>query len=174
MQVFKIRYKKIKITTTPTITYKIMLRFRQTNSSKTTQDNGNQAKTLSSFRSGCSKRHCDERKSGATAAAVKKRNCLRRVRRPKASVADYKAEFFVLGHSQAQQRRATSLLLAIRAKAKSDERKSKAQQRRETSLLPAIRAKAKSESENQRSKIKGQSRKAKAKYHHTKKKRQHP
>ena len=129
-----------------------MLRFRQTNSSKATQDNGNQVKTLSSFRSGCSKRHCDERKSGATAAAVKKRNCLRLVRRPKESEADYKAEFFVLGQGQAQQRRATSLLLATRAKAKSDERKSKAQQRRATSLLPAIRAKPKSEERKSKAK----------------------
>ena len=167
MQVFKIRYKKIKITTPPTITYKILLRFRQTNSSKATQDNGNQAKTISAFDRIAGKRHCDERKSGAMAAAVKKRNCLRRVRRPKASEADYKAEFFVLGQGQAQQRRATSLLLAARAKAKSDERKSKAQQRRATSLLLAIRAIAKSDERKAkpfaRNPSEGEKRKSKAK-----------
>ncbi|MBR0453666.1 MAG: hypothetical protein IIX29_06985 [Bacteroidales bacterium] len=101
--------------------------------------------------------------------AVKKRNCLRRVRRlPKASEADYKAEFFVLGQSQAQQRRATSLLPAIRAKAKSAAAKSNKPFARNPS-----------EGEKQRSKIKGQAQKAKSenqkpsaksKYHHTNKK----
>ena len=73
------------------------------------------------------KRHCDERKSGAMAVAVKKRNCLRRVRRPKVPEADYKAEFFVLGQSQAQQRRATSLLLPSERErsAKSEEQQAK-------------------------------------------------
>ena len=131
-----------------------MLRFRQTNSSKATQNNGNQEKKRSAPSLGwqakgtamsgtaerrwrnrtqalarmAGKRHCDERESGAMAAAVKKRNCLRHVRRPKGSEADYKAEFFVLGQSQAQQRRATSLLppSARERSAKSEAHKAKA------------------------------------------------
>ena len=131
-----------------------MLRFRQTNSSKATQNNGNQEKkTTSAFARMAGKRHCDERNSGATAAAVKKRNCLRHVRRPKDSEADYKAEFFVLGQSQAQQRRATSLLLPSERErsAKSEEqqafcrhpRESGAQKAKSNKPFAAIRARAK-------------------------------
>ena len=113
------------------------------------------------------KRHCDERESGAMAAAVKKRNCLRRVRRPKGSEADYKAEFFVLGQSQAQQRRATSLLLP-------SARERKRKKRRATSLLPPSERERSAKSEEQQAfcchPSESEAQKAKAK---RQKKRQH-
>ena len=95
MQVFKIRYKKIKITTPPTITYKIMLHFRQTNSSKATQDNGNQAKTLSSLRSQPERK----RKAKAKAKAKSEAFCSQPERRRKAKA---KSEAFC---SQSERRR---------------------------------------------------------------------
>jgi len=88
---------------------------------------GIKKKTISAFARMAGKSHCDERKSGAQVAAVKKRNCLRRVRRPKDSEADYKAEFFVLGQSQAQQRNRTQALARMAGKRHCDERKSGAQ-----------------------------------------------
>ena len=105
-----------KITTSPTITYKKCCVFGRRIAARRHKTMGIKKKTISAFARVMGKRHCDERNSGAQVAAVKKRNCLRRVRRPKDSEADYKAEFFVLGQSQAQQRNRHNLSRGWQAK----------------------------------------------------------